>query len=144
MRIIPQATLDGSPVLAVCKVPSAELMSESVEMAEFVDVCFALSAFRRPESAVTKPVMRLEVSIPDPTPLRLLSAMFPASNERSESRIPQRFFWIFWQATKQDRPPTPRSQRPEPASQRDGSQRPIRLRANCGIWLAWARTAVPA
>lgn len=51
-------------------------MSESVEIADCVDVCFVFNAFRRPESAFTKPEIRLEVSMPDPTPLRLLvSAM---------------------------------------------------------------------
>src|SRR3954469_2066621 len=61
---------------AFFNVPSAELMSESVEIAELVEICLLLSALRRPESAFTNPEMRLEVSIPDPTPLRLLvSAM---------------------------------------------------------------------
>src|SRR6478609_8386345 len=115
----PLAVLSAST--ALCRVPSAELMSDSVEMAELVEVCLALSALKRPESALTNPVIRLAVSIPDPTPLRLLSAMIPTSTERSESAIPQRFSEFFCARTKQDRPPTPRSQRPEPASQRDGS-----------------------
>jgi hypothetical protein len=61
---------------ALWSVPRLELMSDSVEIAELVEVCLFLSAVRRPESALTKPEMRLEVSIPDPTPLRLLSAMW--------------------------------------------------------------------
>jgi hypothetical protein len=69
----PFAVLSAST--AVCKLPSAELMSDNVETADCVAVCFVFSALRRPESALTKPVISAEVSIPDPTPLRLLSAM---------------------------------------------------------------------
>src|SRR4051812_5324295 len=63
-------------------------MSESVDTADWVDVCLVFRAASRPESALTNPETRLEVSMPDPTPLRLLvSAMilsgmngrFPAS-----------------------------------------------------------------
>src|SRR4051812_30802549 len=80
---------------ALCNAPRLELMSESVEIAELVDVCLVLSAFRRPESAFTNPEMRLEVSIPDPTPLRLLSAMVPSSSERPDGLFLQRFLAFF-------------------------------------------------
>ena len=95
--LTPLAVLNA--LTAVCRLPRAELMSERVEIAELVDVCFVLSAFRRPESALTKPVMRLEVSMPDPTPLRLLSAMVPTAHERPDF-APLQHFLAFFTADK--------------------------------------------
>src|SRR6187551_1685346 len=89
----PLAVLNAST--ALCNVPKAELMSVNVEMAELVEVCLFLSAVRRPESALTKPEMRLEVSIPDPTPLRLLSAMVLTPIERPDFAHLQRFLRFF-------------------------------------------------
>ncbi|MET0794859.1 MAG: hypothetical protein ABW061_25290 [Polyangiaceae bacterium] len=69
-------------------------MSDSVDTAEFVELCLVLSALSRPESAFTNPEIRLVVSIPDPTPLKLLveSAMVLTQNERPVSRFPQHYF----------------------------------------------------
>src|SRR3954464_13493580 len=77
---------------ALCKEPRVVLMSESVETADCVEVCFVFRALSRPESALTRPEMRLVVSMPDPTPLRLLvSAMIPIEDERPAPSFPQLF-----------------------------------------------------
>jgi len=95
--LTPLAVLNA--LTAVCRLPRAELMSERVEIAELVEVCLVLSAVRRPESALTNPEMRLEVSIPDPTPLRLLSAMVPTAHERPDF-APLQHFLAFFTADK--------------------------------------------